>query len=56
MESQTRPSNQRNSEPPTEAQGGYEKSAERDAKSDQAPGKHSREVELKIAENMPDRK
>jgi hypothetical protein len=40
----------------TEAQGGYEKSADRDAKSNQAPGKHSRETELKIARQMPDRK
>ncbi len=39
-----------------EAQGGYEKSAERDAQSNQAPGMHSRETELKIARQMPDRK
>ncbi len=39
-----------------EAPGGYEKSAERDAKSNQAPGLLSRDTELKIARQMPDRK
>jgi hypothetical protein len=41
---------------PPEAEGGYEKSADRDAKSNQAPGRHDRETELKIARQMPDRK
>jgi hypothetical protein len=43
-------------EPQIEAQGGYEKSAARDAKSNQAPNRHSREVEVKIGKNMPDRR
>lgn len=35
---------------------GFERSAERDAKSRQVIGEHSREVERKIGEQMPDRK
>jgi hypothetical protein len=35
---------------------GFERTAERDAKSHQVIGEHSREVERKIGEQMPDRK
>ncbi len=35
---------------------GFERSAERDAKSHQVIGEHSPEVERKIGEKMPDRK
>ena len=35
---------------------GFEHSAERDAESHQAIGEHSREIERKIGERMPDRK
>jgi len=40
----------------TEAAGGLERSAERDAKSHQAIGEQSRETERKIGRQMPDRK
>lgn len=40
----------------TESAKGFERSAERDAKSHQVVGEHSREVERRIGEQMPDRK
>ena len=40
----------------TPAQGGLEKSAEQDAKSNQKPGLHGSDVEKRIGQNMPDRK
>ena len=40
----------------TPAQGGLEKSADQDDKSNQKPGVHGSDVEKRIGQNMPDRK